>query len=256
MFDSGDGIIVHDLRQPLPFADGRFDVVYHSHTLEHLEQREGERLLQECRRVLAPGGVLRVVVPDLEQIARAYLAALDAAASAGAAQTLANHEWMIIEMVDQLARHRQGGELTRFIARPELVNADFVGRRWGAEGRSILATPEAALTPSRWTVLLERLRRVGSYPTYVRELVLRVLLGPGYRIWSLGRYRLSGDPHLWMYDRVSLARAFVQCGFTDVVERAADDSYVADWRRFNLDTEPDGAVYRPNSLFIEGRRSA
>jgi len=44
------------------------------HFLEHLEVRqELPRLLQECRRCLVPGGVLRVIVPHARRFMMAYL---------------------------------------------------------------------------------------------------------------------------------------------------------------------------------------
>lgn len=49
----------------LPLADGSARAVYCSHVLEHLWPETIERVVDECRRVLAPGGVLRIVVPDL-----------------------------------------------------------------------------------------------------------------------------------------------------------------------------------------------
>ncbi|MHC4504974.1 MAG: class I SAM-dependent methyltransferase [Planctomycetota bacterium] len=61
-------IALHDLRRPFPWADGSAAVIYSSHTLEHLSREDGERFLRECRRVLGPGGVLRLVVPDLRAI--------------------------------------------------------------------------------------------------------------------------------------------------------------------------------------------
>lgn len=58
----------------LPFDDGSADYVFLSHVFEHLYREEALGLLREARRVLAPGGVLRVVVPDIEQCIRAYAA--------------------------------------------------------------------------------------------------------------------------------------------------------------------------------------
>ena len=58
----------------LPFADGSARCVFVSHLLEHLfYPRDVQPFLKEVRRVLAPGGVLRVVVPDIEQCIEAYV---------------------------------------------------------------------------------------------------------------------------------------------------------------------------------------
>lgn len=51
-----------DIRQ-LPKADASFDLVIHSDTLEHVENPL--RALEECRRVLAPGGRLCFTVPTI-----------------------------------------------------------------------------------------------------------------------------------------------------------------------------------------------
>lgn len=65
-------ITLHDLRRALPWPDASAGAIYSSHTLEHLDREEGERFLRECARVLAPGGVLRIVVPDLAALVDAY----------------------------------------------------------------------------------------------------------------------------------------------------------------------------------------
>ncbi len=65
-------IRVHDLRRPFPWRDGSAHTIYSSHTLEHLTREDGRRFLAECHRVLAPGGVLRIVVPDLSRTLSGY----------------------------------------------------------------------------------------------------------------------------------------------------------------------------------------
>jgi predicted SAM-dependent methyltransferase len=67
-------ILIHDLRKPLPFQDNYFYSIYASHVLEHLYLEEANILLKECVRVLLPGGVLRIVVPDLRSIIAEYIA--------------------------------------------------------------------------------------------------------------------------------------------------------------------------------------
>lgn len=59
----------------LPFADGAAALVYFALALEHLHYKhEALRVAREVRRVLKPGGVARILVPDLEVYLRAYAA--------------------------------------------------------------------------------------------------------------------------------------------------------------------------------------
>lgn len=67
-------IHIHDLTKTLPWADGTIDVCYTSHTVEHMSRDEGRHLVSEAYRVLRPGGVLRVVVPDLRDVVDRYAA--------------------------------------------------------------------------------------------------------------------------------------------------------------------------------------
>ncbi|MGA9379876.1 MAG: methyltransferase domain-containing protein [Phormidium sp.] len=64
---TGEGVIAHNFIKGIPFHDSSFDVIYHSHLLEHFSKKEAESFLRDCYRVLRPQGVLRVAVPDLEQ---------------------------------------------------------------------------------------------------------------------------------------------------------------------------------------------
>lgn len=67
-------VFYHDVRRRLPWPDASFSTVYASHLLEHLYHGEGKRLMRECYRVLKPGGVLRIVVPDLRAVIDDYIA--------------------------------------------------------------------------------------------------------------------------------------------------------------------------------------
>jgi predicted SAM-dependent methyltransferase len=59
--------VAWNLNRPLPFPDGSVDVVFHEHLLEHLTMDRGLALIEDCHRILAPGGVLRIAVPDAER---------------------------------------------------------------------------------------------------------------------------------------------------------------------------------------------
>jgi ubiquinone/menaquinone biosynthesis C-methylase UbiE len=62
-----------DLSQGLPmYAEGSVDLIRASHLIEHLTLEAAHLLLNECRRVLKPGGLIRIAVPDLEIMIKKY----------------------------------------------------------------------------------------------------------------------------------------------------------------------------------------
>lgn len=64
-----------DCRHGLQLGDGAARGIHVEHYFEHLEQTtERPRFLAECRRCLEPGGVLRIIVPDMHKYVAAYLA--------------------------------------------------------------------------------------------------------------------------------------------------------------------------------------
>jgi len=68
-----ENILVHNLAKGIPFDTDSVDAVYHSHMLEHLDKDVAEKFLIEIKRVLKPGGIHRIVVPDLEKACRDYI---------------------------------------------------------------------------------------------------------------------------------------------------------------------------------------
>lgn len=72
------GIRYANVARRIPHDDHSVDVVYCSHMLEHLDRAEAELFLREVRRVLIPGGIVRLVVPDIRLLVTEYLTSGDA----------------------------------------------------------------------------------------------------------------------------------------------------------------------------------
>ncbi len=66
-------IMVRDVCKKLPFEEESIDFIYSSHLIEHLRKDEAEKLLRECFRVLKRDGLIRLIIPDLEILARNYI---------------------------------------------------------------------------------------------------------------------------------------------------------------------------------------
>ncbi|MFZ0964137.1 MAG: methyltransferase domain-containing protein [Terriglobia bacterium] len=62
----------------IPLPNESLDGVYSCHVLEHLDLSEAELFLSEIHRVLRPGGIIRLVLPDLRRRAEKYMADGDA----------------------------------------------------------------------------------------------------------------------------------------------------------------------------------
>jgi|RhiMethySRZTD1v2_1073278.scaffolds.fasta_scaffold34693_5 predicted SAM-dependent methyltransferase len=253
-----EGVIACNLRASLPFADATFGVVYHSHLLEHFSHQEAGAFLRECFRVLEPGGIVRVVVPDLEQIARLYLEALERAVQ-GDGEWRAHYDWLMLELYDQTVRECSGGDMRQYLEAAKVPNETFVLQRIGVEGQRLLAAMRAAKVspalqdspPSRVRKLwMGARRRTGT----LRQSLLRFLLREDWEALQIGRFRLSGEIHRWMYDRYSLGQMLIAAGFASPRRVEAAESKIADWASYRLDVEPDGSVYKPDSLFMEATK--
>ena len=62
-----------DLSRGLPFRDRCADFMHSEDFIDQLTLAQAAHFLRECHRILKPGGVIRVLTPDVEQLARMYL---------------------------------------------------------------------------------------------------------------------------------------------------------------------------------------
>jgi predicted SAM-dependent methyltransferase len=250
---SAPGVLVHNLREGIPFPNDSFDVVYHSHLLEHLPRKVADRFIKECFRVLRNDGIIRIAVPDLEKIAVSYLTALEKAAT-GNKEWEANYEWMMLELYDQTVRDESGGEMSKYLQKDSIPNEHFAYERIGVEASKIIESARRHGTQHAGT-FAGRIRRHRTLPrifSSLKEKFIAIILGADdYDALLLGRFRLSGEIHLWMYDRFSLSSLLIQAGFSNPVERGPAESEIENWSKYNLDTEADGTIYKPDSLYME-----
>lgn len=57
-----------DISRPLPYSDKTVEFILAEHVVEHIPYYMAVEFFKRCKRVLKPGGVLRVIVPSIEQI--------------------------------------------------------------------------------------------------------------------------------------------------------------------------------------------
>lgn len=66
------GVSYLDVGKRFPYRDETFDAVFSCHMLEHLFADKAQVCIAEIFRILKPGGICRIVVPDLDKIVGEY----------------------------------------------------------------------------------------------------------------------------------------------------------------------------------------
>jgi len=203
----------------------------------------------QCFRVLAPGGVLRIVVPDLEKIAQLYLQKHEQA-WAGDEIAAVDYNWMKMELLDQLVREKSGGRMGPYMASVAIRNSDFVSQRVGDEFSICRASMEIEKVrePSLMTRLHDFTR--SSRERWARRFVRWLLGREKAEALQEGLFRSQGEIHRWMYDRYSLRQLCQQYGFEQFDVCSAFESSIDDYVKYQLDAE-EQTVRKPDSLFVE-----
>jgi len=240
-------VIRINLLRSFPYPDNTFDVVYHSQFIEHLPHEKALAFMSECHRILKPNGVLRVVTPDLHNQAVEYLrnlqAVLDSPNDEGAKL---RYDWIRLEMLDQLTRHTSGGDMVNFLMKSGRNIRDYLYQRMGRSGENLIPAHESE---KKEMSIKDRIRIIKNY---VMGSLNNMIPEP----LRVGRFRLSGESHLCMYDEYLLSTLFAQSGFKNIAKVSAKESRMPNWNLTQLDCDsqghPDGQV----SLFMEAVKPA
>ena len=107
-----------DATRRIPEPSGSVEVVYSSHMVEHLGQDEALRFFKEALRILEPGGIIRIAVPDLRIYVDRYLTDQDGDAFVGS-----------LHMLD---RNPEG-----LLDRIKMAVSGFRGHKWVYDGHSL-----------------------------------------------------------------------------------------------------------------------
>jgi predicted SAM-dependent methyltransferase len=253
------GVIEHNILSGLPFPDDYFEVVYHSQVLEHIPTDKANDFLAECFRVLKPGGIIRIVLPDLENIVKEYQKHLESCLSDWSKVSEANYDWILLEMYDQTVRNSPGGQMAAYIEKPVLINEEYILGRIGHVGKLIRSSylesrgQSGERSRSFFKKYIEEIARSLKFVKIRKRITSALLTSEEREFLKIGQFRNAGEIHYWMYDRFSLSRLLGIVGFT---EPNVFDPYKSDimhWSKYELDIK-DGHVFDPTSLFIEARK--
>jgi predicted SAM-dependent methyltransferase len=259
---NSEDVIQHNLLDGIPINDNEVDLVYHSHVLEHFSKERGDYFIKECYRILKVNGVIRIAVPDLETIVKEYLNNLQLAME-GDVEAKHNYEWIKLELFDQMVRNESGGDMKNYLYQPIVKNESYVFKRIGSEGviiresflnKKVLVKDVKKKIKPKVSILKLFLRKVKSVITKIKVWGTKnSLTEQESKALKIGRFRLGGEIHQWMYDRYSLSELLSQVGFTQINVCSAFESQIQNWETYQLDVI-NGEIRKPDSLFIEAKK--
>ena len=249
-FDSSDlAIRKANILDTLPLKENSASVVYSSHFFEHIPRSCIQDFLKECFRVLKPNGVLRFVLPDLENMVRAYLECREKGDHVKA-------DFVVVEIIDQCVRSKSGGELGQLFKmlrekstseNKEMLN--FIRER---VGENLYELSNSHVTKNRI------IQKIYNIPRALIPRLQRVWIS----LWLLGlpsafrKQNISltaiGERHQWLWDFNQLRTELKAVGFNGVVKSTANTSSVHDFPFYPLDLDTDGLPRKGNqSMFVE-----
>jgi predicted SAM-dependent methyltransferase len=242
-FASSKAIIQANLLNKLPLDSDSVSVVYSSHFLEHIPLSAVNGFLAECYRVLAPGGVIRLVLPDLENIANEYVSM----------RRSGDHEkanFLVYELIDQSVRNKSGGQMGKLYSelRKGGVNnhktiSNYIYER---VGENIYKPPVVDSASTK--VTLSKIRsRIEKY--WIKTVV--TLLPSGFRDQNIS-FAEPGERHLWLWDFFQLKNVLQEVGFQDIQKQSVDTSSILNFPFAPLDLDESGNSRKgKSSMYVE-----
>ena len=230
-----------NLIERLKFPDETFEVVYTSHFVEHIPKEKLDFILSECYRVLKPNGILRIVVPDFENIVREYLRNLES-------YEFEKAEFNTIELLDQCVRSKSGGTLSTWRGRAE-INEDFrnyISSRTGYIYKQHLSEGK---NTGRHRIRIPKVTRTKLQWVYCKLLTK---LMPEWFVQNHVNFTNTGELHKWVYDEKVLSKHLFGVKFIQVIRVSASESRIVNFPHVPLDLDENGNIRKGDeSMYLE-----
>lgn len=242
-----------NLLQKLPLNQETADLVYSSHFLEHIPKSKVIFFLQECFRILKPGGIIRLVLPDLEEMANNYLLYRKKKEHIKA-------NFLVLEIIDQCVRNTSGGELGKLYKKISNQNnqdkqmIDFIYKRTGENldnKKFDINNVNKTLLEKLIYFLSAILRRIEKY----RIKACLLFLPKAFRDQNVSLASI-GELHHWLWDFYTLKKALESAGFVEIKRVTAQTSQIKDFPFFPLDVDNNKNPRKGlQSMYIEATKT-
>jgi predicted SAM-dependent methyltransferase len=230
-----------NLIKKLPIEDETVDLIYSSHFIEHIPIDELGNFLKECYRILKKGGIIRLVLPDFENIAREYIRNIDK-------NNLKESQFNIIEMIDQCVRLKSGGALADIYSDTSLdiEFKQYISSRTGYNFNRDKTNRDRNTFFHKLTFSKTLFWLNSKYISFILLLLPR-----WYKKISIAKTE-PGERHFWVHDFNSVSMHLLSSGYNKVYKVNCEYSHFENFPFFPLDVDNEGKVLKGNeSMFIE-----
>ena len=239
-----------NLLKRLPPETETADLVYSSHFLEHILYSQVIDFLSEIFRILKSDGVLRLVLPDLENMASNYVNL----------RKIEDHQkadFLVIEMIDQCVRNIGGGQLQASYSKikkdQDQSMIEFIRERMG-EDLTIYSPQQKHnynfFSKNFLSILNTIVRRIERY--WIKIVIL--VLPSAFRDQNISLADI-GERHHWIWDFYSLKKVLESVGFVEIKRVSANSSRIKNFPFYPLDVDNEGKPRKgEQSMYVEAKK--
>lgn len=221
-----------DILDNLPLDEGSISNIYTSHFIEHVPLSRLENFLKNCFKVLIPGGVIRIITPDFNEMCQSYVEALNESDKEKA-------DFIKIEILDQLVRVKVGGTLRNKLNEYKKL-----------DNKKMLNLVKERLGPDLNKKNNSRdLFKKSIYQRILNKIMLNYILivskflPKAFRQQNL-KFTNIGENHTWIWDKVDLTKELLQVGFSNITIKNLNESQI---QNFPFELDIDEGIPRKGS---------
>ena len=245
-FAPQSSIVEHaDLSKKFPYPSNYFDLVYCSHYIEHIQIKRVTFFLDECFRTLRNGGLIRLALPDLENIVREYIKNIDS-------KNFEFSSFNVTELIDQCTRSNSGGELQDWYnsLKGNEKLTKYIYSRMGYKHKSQSMNYSVRNKLKKITLRKLIIKIQSKYSQFI------ILLLPKWFRFNHISQIATGERHYWVHDFNSIKKLLELSGFTDIEKVDANYSSEEEFECYPLDLNQQSFPRKGlESMFIEARKA-
>jgi predicted SAM-dependent methyltransferase len=229
-----------DLLSRLPLKDGTVSAIYCSHFLEHIPIDKVDFFLSECYRVLKIKGIIRIITPNFLEMCNAYVKSVK--------KNLDNSEFLITEILDQLVRKKQGGNLqklyNRYLDEKNEKMIKFVYKR---NGKNLFKRTKY----KKKNFIL----RVANKFFRMYIYIISFLYPSSFKNQNIS-FASVGENHQWLWDYYQLRYKLEKNNFSFIKKMSFKKTNIKNFPVKYLDSNVDGKPRKgAESLYLEAKKT-